>query len=278
MEVIDDNYQLYFKLKSGFTINVNKKFLSQIKESDKSSLPENTKIVMSSGPFYEIYFQDGTNFIIYYYPIKCIFTISNTIKEIFLYSFIHLKLILDKLRKEYKNPYFYSKCYEKNIYLNENDLKEIDFSFETSIEIKEQDEEEFNEKIKEIFKDIQDTYSTKNPPTYKFISPNFNIYFPKVISNELTNEFKYIYSDKRQLLELKFRLFFFKSSEKIFPICGPHNIGKTITAMRIQKSYYSKGIKSLYLNIKYYFYEPLKDCDKKIDTLIKECVYFIETA
>ena len=62
----------------------------------------------------------------------------------------------------------------------------------------------------------------------------------------------------------------------IFPICGPHNIGKTITALRIQKAWYLNGIKSLYLNIKYYFFEPLKDLNKKIDTLIKECFYFVE--
>ena len=113
--------------------------------------------------------------------------------------------------------------------------------------------------------------------TYNFISPNFNIYFSRNIHDKLTDEFNYIYSDKRKSLEFEFSRFLDNDSEMIYPICGPHNIGKTITAMRIQKSNYLKGIKSLYLDLKYYFYQPFQDFEKKIDTLIKECIYFIDS-
>ena len=275
MEGIDENYNLYFETKSGDRIDVNEKLLEELKKLDYSSFPKNTNISLYSGPFFEINFEDGSYLIIYYIPIKCIITISQSKKGLLLYSYKHLKLILEKLNKEYTNPYFFSNHYNKNILINTNDLKESDFVFETSIEIKEKKKDEDSDKIKLIFEGIKKIYMPNKQLTYEFISPNFNIYFPK-ITPELGEKFNYIYSENRKSIEEKFKLFLKSDSEKIYPICGPHNIGKTITSMKIQKTYYFKGIKSLYLNLKYYFYEPFKDLDKKIDTLIKECVYFIE--
>ena len=273
---IDQNFQLFFKTKSGLLINFNKELLLKLNQLDYSSLPEGTDISLGSGPFYELDFQDGSNLIINCYPIKCIFTISNSKKEISLYSLKHLKLILEKLKNEYTNPYFYSNYYLKDIQINSTEYSEIEFSYETEIEIKENNKDECIEKIKKIFKDIKDIYSTKHQNTKDFISPNFGIYFTKIIQDESNAKFDYIYSDKRKKLELDFTKFLNDDKEMIFPICGPHNIGKTITSLRIQKAWYLKGIKSLYLNIKYYFSEPLKDFDKKVDTLIKECFYFVE--
>ena len=83
---IDENFQLFFKTKSGLIINFNKELLLKLNQLDYSSLPEGTNISLGSGPFYELDFQDGNKFIINCYPIKCIFTISNLKKEISLYS------------------------------------------------------------------------------------------------------------------------------------------------------------------------------------------------
>ena len=277
MEYIDENLNLYFKTKSGNIIEVNSELSAKLKKLDKSSLPKNTKIILGSGPFFKMCFEDGSNFIISYDPIKCLITISQSKRETSLYSFKHLKLILDKLKDEYKNPYFYSNNFKKNILVNYNQIEDDEyFSYESSIEIKDKKDEEDIQKIKNFFKNIKNIYTSEKGITYKFISPNFNEYFPLINKNKLTDEFNYIYSDKRKSLEFEFSLFLDEDSEMIYPICGPHNIGKTITAMRIQKSKYLKGIKSLYLNLKYYFYEPFQDFDKKIDTLIKECVYFID--
>ena len=111
--------------------------------------------------------------------------------------------------------------------------------------------------------------------TYEYISPNYNIYY-KNSHIKLTDKFNYIYSDNRKILESEFRQFLNNNSEMLYPICGANNIGKTITSLRIQKLFYIQGIKSLYLNLKFYFKEPFKDTDLKIDTLIKECFYFVE--
>ena len=276
MECIDENYNLYFKMKNGEKIEVNKELSDKLKKLDKSSFPKDSKIILGSGPFFKISFEDGSNFIINYYPIKCLITVSQSKREISLYSLKHLKLILDNLKNEYKNPYFYSTNFKKNILVNDNQINDDDFSYESQIEFKDKKIEEDIQKIKIFFKNIKDIYTSERSITYNFISPNFKIYFSNSIQDKLTDEFNYIYSEKRKTLELEFSQFLDDDSEMIYPICGPHNIGKTITALRIQKSNYLKGIKSLYLNLKYYYYQPFQDFDKKIDTLIKECIYFID--
>ena len=59
--------------------------------------------------------------------------------------------------------------------------------------------------------------------------------------------------------------------ELIYPIVGPKGIGKSLTALILQKKLFIKGIKSLYINIKYYSKDiPYID---KIDTFMNECYY-----
>ncbi len=43
-----------------------------------------------------------------------------------------------------------------------------------------------------------------------------------------------------------------ESDSFLFPICGPHGTGKTVTALFIHKCLYLEGIKGVYLNLKYY--------------------------
>ena len=276
MEFINEEFQLFFATSSDFVIEINDDLLEKLKKSDKSSFPNDTKIFLSSGPFFEINFNDGSHLIIDYIPIKCTITINQIKKEIFVYSLKHLKLIIDNLGKEYKNPYFYSSYYKKDILINDANFGEKDFSYESSIEIKDKKNEGNIEKIKSFFKELTILYDSKDDFTYEFISPNFNIYNHKDIPFQLKDKFNYIYSDKRKSLEYEFRAFINNDSEMLYPICGPNGIGKTITALRIQKLYYLQGVKSLYLNLKFYFKKPLKDFDLKINTLIKECFYFVE--
>ena len=94
--------------------------------------------------------------------------------------------------------------------------------------------------------------------------------------NKLDEMFPFYFTNKRKKLIDNILKFVKKDGEKIFSICGPHNTGKSITALFIQKYLYEEGIKSVYINLKYYFYKPLLDFDKKIDALIKECFFFIQ--
>ena len=276
MEFINEKFQLLFATKSNFFIEINDELLEKLKKSDKTSFPENTKIFLSNGPFFEIEFNDGSNLEIDYIPIKCTLTINRIRREILLYSFKHLKLILTQFGEEYINPYFFSNYYGKDIFINDENYKEKDFAYESSIEIKDRKNEENSENIKSFFKELKKVYDFKKDFTYEFISPNFNIYNQKDIQFQLRDEFNYIYSDNRKDFESGFRAFINNDSEMIYPICGPDNIGKTITSLRIQKLYYLEGVRSLYINLKFYFKEPLKDFDLKIKTLIKECFYFVE--
>ena len=275
MEFIDEDYRLYFATKNNEEIIINGDLLEQLKHFDHSSLPENTKIIQSLFPFFELSFNEGSSLIIYYFPIKCKININQSKKEILLYSLQHLKLILLQLNEEYQNPYFYSNYFKKEILINGCQLQEKDFAFETEIEIKDKKKEEYTENIKLIYKELKSIYANENELTYEFISPNFNIYY-RNLSINLKDKFNYIYSNNRKSLESEFSLFLDDDSEMIYPICGPNNIGKTITSLRIQKLYYLQGIKSLYLNLKFYFNKPSEDIDLKINTLIKECFYFVE--
>ena len=136
MEFIDEDYRLYFATKNNEEIIINGDLLEQLKHFDHSSLPENTKIIQSLFPYFELSFSEGSSLIIYYFPIKCTININQSKKEILLYSLQHLKLILLQLNEEYQNPYFYSNYFKKEILINGCQLKEKDFAYETEIEKK----------------------------------------------------------------------------------------------------------------------------------------------
>ena len=64
---------------------------------------------------------------------------------------------------------------------------------------------------------------------------------------------------------------FYESENKVKAYIGPYGIGKTFTFLMAQKSLYIRGIRSLYINLKYY--EDFASLDEKIETLRKECFY-----
>ena len=276
-ETVDETYQLKFKTNSGKIIIVNDELLDKIENYDNSSFPEGTKIIRLQPSIFDIHFANKNNLKIFRIPIICKIKISQVEKKLSLYSFRHLKLCLNKLKKEYTNPYFYSSYSRKNIYINDSNIEEIDFSYETEIEIKEKKKEDEIQNINNIYTNINNIYiENSGDMTYEYISPNYNKYFPKMTPENLSDKFNYIYSNNRKKLESNFKLFLDNKEEMIYPICGPHNIGKTITSLIIQKMNFFKGIKSLYLNLKYYLYEPLNEFETKIETLLKECCFFIE--
>ena len=164
--------------------------------------------------------------------------------------------------------------------MNYNNLNDDDLFHEAQIEIKEKEEENYEDYITKIFIHLNSVYMNYKvnsiPYSYEYLSINFNIYFPMLTPNKLDEIFPFYFTKKRKELIDNVLTFLKKDEEKIFPICGPHNTGKSITALFIQKYLYEKGIKSVYINLKYYFYEPLLDFDKKIVTLIKECFFFIK--
>ena len=281
-EYLDENLRLNFRNKSGYCLFVNDKLIDNLTNSNFSFLPLGTKASRAGEikGLYQLDFADGSQFKFFSVPVFAKIKISKKEREIPIYSLKHLKLILEKYKTDYTNPYYYSSYFFKDIFLNYNNLNDDDLFHEAQIEIKEKEEENYEDYITKIFIHLNSVYMNYKvnsiPYSYEYLSINFNIYFPMLTPNKLDEIFPFYFTKKRKELIDNVLTFLKKDEEKIFPICGPHNTGKSITALFIQKYLYEKGIKSVYINLKYYFYEPLLDFDKKIATLIKECFFFIQ--
>lgn len=145
---------------------------------------------------------------------------------------------------------------------------------EEYIEIKDEEEpKDYKPKIQELFNKLKNIY-TQKIYTYQKISPNFKEYISGININ-LEDEFFIIYSFERNMLKQKIENFLNESNTFIYPLCGPHGTGKTISALFYHKISFKNNIKGIYLNLKYYSNHKvaLKD---KIDTLIKECFFICE--
>ena len=280
MENVDEKFRLSFEVDANKKILVDKVLLGKLKRYNYSEFPEGTIVQRKYPSVYDIFPKIGGHHLaILFFPIECKIKIANSYKVIFLYSYKHLKLILADLKEYYKNPYFYSTYHYNDFYVNVTDIKERFFSYEKRpIEIKEKNEKANEEEIKKIYKDIKNIYSNYSDKiTYEYISPNFNTYFPKINPGKPSDYFDFCYTNKRKDLESSFSRFLEDKVEMIYPVCGPHNIGKTISSLIIQKISLIDGVKSLYLNIKYYFDKPFDDFKGKINTLIKECVLLVDS-
>ena len=124
VETVDELYQLNFKIDSESKIIVNEDLLKKINDYDDSPFPKGTEIYRTHPSIYDIHFGNGRNLKVNSIPTVCKIAISRKDKIILIYSYNHLKLILKKLEKEYKNPYFYAKHSKKNIYVNEANIEE----------------------------------------------------------------------------------------------------------------------------------------------------------
>ena len=131
MAKINEKYQLIYG-----TIEVNENLIDSLQVNDLSKFPENTKIRQIYTNAFEIEIQNKEKLIIYQIPIQCIIEIKGEKKKIQIYSFKHLELVLDKVKDDYPEPYFYSSYNKKNLHVMKNKIDEREFCLEESIEIK----------------------------------------------------------------------------------------------------------------------------------------------
>jgi len=293
-EIDDEAYNLVFKDNSGNRITIEEKIIDELNHYKLISFPEGTAILddIREPTYYKLEFPDKSLLKIFNAPTVCKFIgYDRTIK---IYSYEHLKLILKKL--EYKRPIYFSKFYNKSVFIDADKIQETKFDKDRNIEIREKEDD--YEIIKKIYDNLKSTYiESKINFTYDFLNPNYNDYYS--LSNmkliNLTKKFKYIRTNTRDYILNKIQDFIMSSDSQneitmqennnelilkendpyLLPVCGPHGTGKTITSLFIHKYLFSIGIKGIYLNLKYYSNDNIKLKDK-IKVLIKECFFIVE--
>ena len=300
MYFIDQLYNLIFQDNSGNKIEINKKILKELDNDDLKSFPEGTKKVnnMSKTYLYELLFKDKSVLRIFKIPVDC--KIKDLEPNINLFSNEHLKLVLEK--SNYKCPLYFSSYSKKKVFIDINDIEKTQFFYDDYIEIKE-DEEDYETKITKIFKESKEIYNNIDIQiTYRYISLNYNNYFSNYHSfnQDLSENFDYFFSKNRRNLQGNIQHFLSNKNkcnkkigekennaknnndnpseeiiENVYPVCGPHGTGKTITALFIHKSLLFQEIKGIYLNFKYYYNDNIS-WENKIETLIKECFFIVE--
>ena len=278
MSDINDSYQFIYKIDSKREILIDHELLQKLNDGDYSVLSKNNITLNIVGlEFFELLFDDGKKLKVFRYDIPC--KLKDFDKVINIVSYDHLKIILEKKIEEkvYKNPCLYLKSTGEYVNIDLDKIEETNIHFEEYIEIKEKHIIDKENLINNIFKEQEELYKLTNQEkyTYKYISPNFNSYFPNLKVN-LEDEFNYIYGKIRMNLKGKLQKFLDKKNPKlIYPICGPHGTGKTISALIYHKLLFSNGIKGLYLNLKYYCSENVP-WEKKVDVLLKECFFICD--
>ena len=277
MVEVDDSFNLIYKVGPEEKITFNDELLQNLKEKDFSKLPNNTIVKMKGIEFFELIFQDNKKVTIFTDSISCKFKDSE--KTIKIFSFEHLKIILQNKinEKVYTIPYYYSNKKEEIINLNIDEIDKTKIYLEDYIEIKDNDTKDFGKEIKSIFNGLSKIYKEQNYDTYsyQFISPNFIFYFPS-LKIKLTDKFLYIFAKNRKLLKDDINLFLDnKNPSLIYPICGPHGTGKTISALFFHKLYFQVGIRGIYLNLKYLLKDGI-EFEEKIKALINECFFICD--
>lgn len=275
---VDQSYKLIFKMNNEKSIVIDEQLLEKLENGDKSSLPNNT-VVHENLAFFHIIFDNNIKIKIFRYPVECKFIDMEASIKIFAYE--HFKAILEKKLKEniYHYPYFYSQLSYEMIYIDMNKIDDLSINCYKYIEIKNKDIKELRAKTKLIFTSLNSLYSKNKDEslldiTYNGISPNFKYYYPK-LKIELTDQFNIIPGQSRLEFGYKMKKFLQNKTTYIYPLCGPHGTGKSITALYIHKKLYSDEIKGLYLNLKYYSQKYIK-LDNIIDVLLNECFFICD--
>jgi len=201
-------------------------------------------------------------------PVSCNFIKEE--KKIYVYSRIHLKLILKTMN--YNSPYYLDK--DKKIFLN---VEKINLLNKQRLIIIN-DDDKIKKFISENFNELKNLYTDEyelGKTTYEFITPNFNKYFG--ITIDLKKAFFYFNTEERRFIFGEIYQFLEKDNkEKLLRFCGPYGIGKSITSLFIQKDlYFSNKKKSMYINLKYYYNPRIEDEEKEI-TFIKECYFLVD--
>ena len=262
---LNDNYELMIKTKKNNTYNAKSIF-----EKVKIPFLISEDVTIKERNDKEIKFEfEETDITFYNFPTDCFLEDENI--NTIIYSTENLKLIIQKLKKKYADPILYST--EKNQKIINFETTEIDL--EQKLIIK--NNISLDEKIKQKYKELNDLFNmykqNKSNSAFKLktISSNLKNYLTSLKNENLEEPFYYLISKERRLLEYKINEFIKKKDESIYPIVGPYGIGKSLTALIIQKNLYIQGIKSLYINVKYYFQGiPFIN---KLETLINEWFY-----
>ena len=264
---LNDNYELMIKTKKNNIFSA-----KTIYEKVKIPFFISEEIIIKERNEKEIKFEfEGTIITFYNFPTNCFLQDENI--NTLIYSLDNLKLIIKKLKIKYEDPILYSTENNERIDINNLDTTRIDL--EQKLIIK--NNISLDNKIKEKYKDLQDSFNIYKVKRLEFIynlkTISFNIknYLCSLKNENLEEPFYYLISKERSWLEQKIEEFIKKNDELIYPIVGPYGIGKSLTALIIQKNLYIKGIKSLYINVKYYYRQiPFTN---KIESLINECFY-----
>ena len=277
MVEVDNSYQLIYNHYSGNKIIFNDSLLEKLNMKDYSCLPADTTVFLEKIEFYKLVFGDGNELKIFRIAVNCKF--KDLVNPIKIFSPEHFRIILERKIKEdvYNNPYYYSNFWEKNIYININKIEETKIYLETYIEIKDKETPNIEAETKSLYNELNSIYKEKGIKqySYKFISPNFNSYFSDININ-LTDEFFFISAGNRIGLNEKINQFLDKNdSSFLYPLCGPHGTGKTISILTFHKLLFINGIKGLYLNLKYYCMDGIT-IEEKIKVLLKECFFICD--
>ena len=264
---LNDHYELMIKTKKNNIFNAKIIF-----EKVKIPFLISKDIIIKGRDDKEIKFVfEETNITFFNFPTNCFIEDENI--NTVIYSIENLKLIIKKLKMKYKDPILYSIENNKRIEINNLETTRIDL--EQKLMIK--NNISLDDKIKEKYKELQDLFNVykekQSECVYNLKTIAFNIknYLSSLKNENLEEPFYYLISRERTKLEKQVEQFIKEKDESIYPIVGPYGIGKSLTALIIQKNLYIKGIKSLYINVKYYFQQiPFIN---KLETLINECFY-----
>ena len=275
---VDDSYNLIYKYDKEHNIIFDSKLLMKLKMNDLSDLPENTSLNVEGIEFFILEFNDKKKVKIFTNPVLC--KIKDLDDKIKIFSFDHLKIILQRKIKEkvYSNPYYYSNSSGENVYININEIEQTEIYIDNYIEIKEKEIKDFKQNIESLFNRLKTVYQEKNlnKISFQFISPNFNSYYPNLKVN-LTDKFWFIFATNRNNLKSKIVKFLANDNPSLlYPICGPHGTGKTISVLLFHKLLFQKGTRGLYLNVKYFLKDDIS-FEEKIDVLIKECFFICDS-
>jgi hypothetical protein len=267
---LDENINLFYLLNNKY-INI-----SELYQGINIENQDNFRVEYLPDVF-QIIVNDSLKIEISRFPLTCNFHGKN--KTVTIYSLPHLILALKFLN--YTTPIYYSQIKENYIKLDINDYEKLkDIFLENDVIIKEAPT--FDEKTKKIFDEqmelIKKYQENQNRRTfiYKMISYNIKQYLQLNNDFDLNKIFIYDHSLGRYKLECEIENFLKNNKTNIYAISGPYGIGKSLTSLFIQKNLYLKNIKSLYINLKYYY--KIIPWENKINTLLSECFFLCDKA
>ena len=173
------------------------------------------------------------------------YKILNKNKEGIFYSSKHMESIMTKYN--ITEPIL-MKIVNKEVIKQE----EIMFVDDTIIILERKNVIDFNyiyDKMSKIYEKKDVSYLIAQTINLEKLSPNYDKYFFNENYNKNKLEEVPIFMSNLRIF-ISTKIFnFLNTKEKIFAICGPYGIGKTFTALLIQKELFKEGKNTLYINL-----------------------------